>query len=172
VAIALHWGIALLLAGQFAWGWWMLDIPKQPPGPRADAFNLHKSFGLLILALTVGRLAWRLGHPAPALPSMPDWQKTLAHATHVMLYAVAFALPLSGYLGSAFSGYPVKFFGQTLPAWALPNPALKEFFSAVHYGASWLLAMLVAAHVAGAIKHALLDRDGSLRRMLPARQGR
>ena len=70
-AIALHWLIAILVLGQFAWGWWMQEIPKQPVGPRVDAFNLHKSIGMTIFALMVLRLAWRVGHPAPALPPMP-----------------------------------------------------------------------------------------------------
>ena len=59
-AIALHWLIALAVIGQFAWGWWMQDIPKQPPGPRVDAFNLHKSIGLTILALMCVRVALAL----------------------------------------------------------------------------------------------------------------
>lgn len=167
VAIALHWLVAALVAGQFAWGWLMIDIPKQPPGPRAEAFNLHKSFGLLILALMVARLAWRLGHPPPALPAMAHWQKNLAQATHAGLYVALFAMPFSGYLGSAVSGYPVKFFGIVLPAWASPNPALKEFLSAVHYAVAWLFVALLATHVAGALRHALIDRDGLLHRMLP-----
>ena len=54
-AIALHWLIAIVVIVQFKWGWWMQDIPKQPPGGRADAFNLHKSVGLTILALMIVR---------------------------------------------------------------------------------------------------------------------
>jgi len=117
-AIVLHWGIALLVVVQFTWGWWMQEIPKQPVGPRVDAFNLHKSMGLALLALMLIRLAWRLGHRPPALPAMPAWQAGLAQTTHVLLYVVLSLQPLSGYLGSEWSGYPVKFFGATLPAWA------------------------------------------------------
>ena len=77
----------------------MQDIPKQPPGPRVDAFNLHKSVGLTILALMVLRLLWRWRHPAPALPPMPAWQARLAHANHWVLYVALFVEPLAGYLG-------------------------------------------------------------------------
>ena len=125
-AIALHWSIAVLVVGQFAWGWWMQEIPKQPVGQRVDAFNLHKSCGLLILALMLFRLGWRIGHPAPALPAMPRWQATLANATHVTLYVALIAMPVSGYLGSVFSGYPVKFFGVTLPSWAPKSEPIKD----------------------------------------------
>ncbi|HEY5861915.1 MAG TPA: cytochrome b/b6 domain-containing protein, partial [Casimicrobiaceae bacterium] len=68
-AIALHWIIALAVIAQFTWGWVMLTIPKQPPGLRADAFNLHKSVGLTILALMILRALWRWRHPAPPLPA-------------------------------------------------------------------------------------------------------
>ena len=113
----MHWLIACAVIVQFGWGWWMLDIPKQPHGARVDAFNLHKSIGLTILLLMVARSLWRVTHPAPPLPAMPRWQSNLAHATHVLLYAVLFVQPLAGYLGSVFSGYPVKYFGAVLPGW-------------------------------------------------------
>src|SRR5689334_12310923 len=110
VAIALHWVIAALVIAQVVWGWSMQQIPKQPPGLRADAFNLHKSIGLVIFGLMLVRLGWRLGHPAPPLTGLPPWQRTLARATHVTLYAALFVMPIAGYLGSVFSGYPVKWF--------------------------------------------------------------
>ena len=164
-AIVLHWLIAALVTAQFAWGWWMQTIPKQPPGLRADAFNFHKSVGLTILALMTLRLAWRLLHRAPPLPPMPRWQAALARATHGGLYAALLVQPLAGYLGSVFSGYPVKYFGMTLPAWGARHDALKDLLSGVHLTVSWIIATLVLLHVAGAAKHALVDRDGLLRRM-------
>ena len=164
-AIALHWLIAALVILQFAWGWWMQEIPKQPVGPRVDAFNLHKSVGLVILALMAIRILWRIGHRPPPLPAMPAWQAWTARTTHVALYVLLVLQPLSGYLGSEFSGYPVRFFGLTLPGWAGKNIALKELLSVVHLAASWSIAAAVALHVAGALKHALIDRDGLLGRM-------
>jgi cytochrome b561 len=163
-AVVLHWIIAALVIGQFAWGWWMQEIPKQPPGARADAFNLHKSFGLLLLGLMLARLGWRIAHPAPPLPPMPSWEAMLAKTTHVVLYLALFVMPLSGYLGSVFSGYPVKWFGVTLPAWGWKDPAIKDWMSAVHLTASWVLLCATVLHVAGALRHALA-RDGVMSRM-------
>jgi len=163
-AIVLHWGIALLVVVQFTWGWWMQEIPKQPVGPRVDAFNLHKSFGLVLLSLMLFRLGWRLGHPPPPLPAMPVWQTWLARATHVALYVVLIGMPLAGYLGSAFSGYPVKWFGVTLPAWAPKNVYLKDLMSTVHLSLSWLLVTATLLHIAGAAKHGFAA-DGLLARM-------
>jgi cytochrome b561 len=157
--------IAILVIGQFAWGWWMQEIPKQPAGPRVDAFNLHKSIGMMILLLMALRLIWRAAHPPPPLPRMPSWQAATARGTHVLLYVALLAQPLIGYLGSEVSGYPVRFFGMTLPGWAGKHVALKEILSTVHLANGWLIATLVLAHVAGALKHALVDRDGLLARM-------
>ena len=77
-AIALHWLIAALVVAQFTLGWSMLEIPKQPPGTRADAFNLHKSMGMVIFLLMVARITWRATHPPPPLPPMPRWQRVIA----------------------------------------------------------------------------------------------
>ena len=164
-AIALHWAIAVLVIGQFAWGWWMQDIPKQPVGPRVDAFNLHKSVGLTILALMAVRVVWRLTHRPPRLPAMPSWQHAAARFTHVALYALLVIQPLTGYLGSVFSGYPVKYFGIVLPGWAGKNDALKDLLSEAHLATSWAIAILVGIHVCGALMHALVRRDGLLARM-------
>jgi cytochrome b561 len=169
VAIALHWVIAAVVIVQFAWGWSMQQIPKQPPGLRADAFNLHKSIGLLIFCLMLVRLGWRLGHPAPPLADLPAWQRGAARATHALLYVALLVMPVAGYLGSVFSGYPVKWFGMTLPAWGWKDNGIKDLMSTLHLGTSFVLLAAFALHVAGAVTHALA-RDGYARRMmLPAR---
>jgi cytochrome b561 len=162
---------AALVIAQIGWGWWMQEIPKQPVGPRADAFNLHKSVGLTLLVLMIVRLAWRLAHRPPPMPPMPAWNVRLAHANHAVMYGALFALAIGGYLGSAWSGYPVKFFGLTLPAWSGAHPLLKDYASDVHLAVAWLLAVAFALHVGGTIKHALVDRNGMLGRMwLPRRE--
>ena len=163
-AVALHWLVAALFVGQFAWGWLMQEIPKSPPGMRADAFNVHKSIGLCVLGLMLFRLGWRIAHRPPALPPMPAWQAVLARVTHIALYAALIVQPVAGYLGSVWSGYPVKWFGITLPAWGSKSVALKDAMSDVHLVTSFVLLALVALHVAGALHHALRG-DGLLARM-------
>ena len=164
-AIALHWLVAALVIAQIAWGWWMQGIAKQPVGPRVDAFNLHKSMGMLILALMLARLAWRIGHPPPSLPPMPRWQRSAAHASHALLYAALIAQPLIGYLGSVWSGYPVRIFGVVLPVWGARHPALKDALSQAHLVVGCVLMAAIALHVAAALRHLSL-RDGIVRRML------
>ena len=170
-AIALHWIVAALVLAQFTWGWWMQQIPKQPPGLRADAFNLHKSVGLVILALMLVRLGWRLAHAPPPLDGLPAWQRALASTTHRLLYIALIVQPLAGYLGSVFSGYPVKWFGLTLPAWGWPSVPIKDAMSTVHLVNSFVLLGLFMLHVAGALKHAFAG-DGYIRRMLWPRRRR
>jgi cytochrome b561 len=170
VAMALHWIIAIGVLSQIALGWWMIDIPKQPPGVRAYWFNLHKSIGLTLGFLIVLRLAWRLTHRPPRLPpSTPPWQARAARASHVLLYACMLAMPLAGYFGSVFSGYPIKYFGSSFPAWGWKDEALKELFSTIHYTVALTFMALIAVHVLAALKHWLIDRDGVFHRMLPRR---
>jgi cytochrome b561 len=163
-AVALHWLVAALFVAQFAWGWLMQEIPKSPPGMRADAFNVHKSIGLCLLGLMLFRLGWRIAHRPPPLPPMPAWQARLAELTHRTLYAALIVQPVSGYLGSVWSGYPVKWFGITLPAWGVANPALKDAMSDVHLVTSCVLLALVVLHIAGALYHAVRG-DGLIARM-------
>ena len=163
-AVVLHWLVAAMVIAQVAWGWAMQAIPKSPPGLRADAFNVHKSVGLCILALMLVRLGWRLAHAPPALPALPRWQQRAAKATHATLYAALLVMPVAGYLGSVFSGYPVKWFGLTLPGWYPKAPLLKQWMSDVHLFTSVVLVALIALHVAGALQHALRG-DGVLARM-------
>jgi cytochrome b561 len=160
----LHWLIAAVVFAQIAWGWLMQEIPKSPPGMRADAFNVHKSVGLCIFALMLVRLGWRLAHAPPPLPPMPRWQMRAAKFTHAALYVALFTMPIVGYLGSVFSGYPIKWFGITLPSWYPKAPALKQLMSDVHLATSIVLVSLIAVHVAAAIRHALRG-DGVFARM-------
>ena len=163
--VVLHWVVAIAVIGLIALGWWMQAIPKEPVGPRADAYNLHKSIGLSVLVLMLLRLAWRVSHRPPALPPLPAWQERSARAIHVLLYLLMFVAAFGGYLGSAVSGFPVKFFGFALPGWLPANPALKETCSVVHLWASWALAAAVGMHIAATLYHEWVLRDRLLSRM-------
>jgi cytochrome b561 len=166
-SVWLHWAIGLAILGQFALGWWMLDVPKEPPGVRAWWYNVHKSIGITLGGFVVLRLLWRLLHPAPLLPgTVPRLQRLAATGTHWALYACMLIMPITGYLGSSFTRYPVKYFGQTLPHWGFEWPAGKALMSTVHFATACTLGTLIALHVAAALWH-LARRDGLFSRMLP-----
>ena len=164
LAIAVHWFLALALFAQLVLGWWMLDLPKSPPGLRAGWFNLHKSIGLSIAFLVLLRVVWRATHPAPAGAMLPRWQRSAAKWAHGLLYACMLAMPLSGYLGSTFTRYPVRYFGLVVPDWNHDWPAAKQLMSNLHYTVAWLFMALLALHIAAAVWH-WLQRDGVMDRM-------
>lgn len=166
-AMALHWLLAVLIVGMLVLGYLLEDIPRNTPA-RGFYVNLHKSFGVLILLLVLVRLAWRLTHkPPPLRAGMPRWQVIAAAWSHGLLYACILLQPLSGYLGSSFGKYGVKFFGLALPNWGWEDKALRGFFGDVHGTVALLLVGLLIVHVLAALKHLLVDRDQVFQRMLP-----
>jgi cytochrome b561 len=152
-AVALHWLLAAALFAELALGWWMLDVPKNPPGVRAGWFNLHKSIGLTIAVIVLLRALWRTNHHLAAHPALPRWQRRASTLTHVALYLCMLVIPLSGYLGSSFTRYPVRYFGFVLPDWNRDWPAAKELMSDIHSAAVWLFVALLALHIAAALWH-------------------
>lgn len=168
-AMALHWAIALLIIGMLWLGFSLEDIPRNTPA-RAFYVNLHKSFGILTLVLVLIRFGWRATHKPPPLPShMPRWESAAAIWSHRLLYACMLLQPLSGYLGSSFNRFGIKFFGIPLPNWGWEDKALRTIFNEIHGVVAVLLLVLIAVHVLAALKHLFLDRDQVFQRMLPAR---
>ena len=173
IAILLHWLLAAGLLAIFCVGVYMADLPFSPT--RLKLFNYHKWAGISILILSALRLLWRLTHPAPALPArirdaMPGWQALVHEATHVALYALFFLVPLIGWAYSSASGFQVVLFGHLpLPDLVSPDKALADLIKPWHERSAWALAALAAMHVAAALKHQWIDRDGLLNRMLPWR---
>jgi len=168
-AKVLHWLVAVAVLPQMALGVWMLQIPD---GQQVKWFNLHKSIGITLGVIVLLRLAWRLAHPPPPLPeTIPAWQRTTAKLVHASLYVCMIVIPLSGYLGSSFTRYPVRYFGYALPRWGWESPALKELCSQVHLAAVIVFSALITIHVGKVLKHLLVDRDGIFQRMGWARRG-
>ena len=166
----LHWLVAVAVFGQISLGIWMIGIPKAPPGIRVYWFNVHKSIGITLGLVILVRLMWRLTHRAPLLPAtVPAWQRIAAKASHVLLYACMIIMPLSGYLGSSFTKYPIVYFGMRLPHWGWEAPALKELCSQVHLVTVVIFITLIAIHVVAAFKHLIINRDGVFQRMWPSR---
>jgi cytochrome b561 len=164
--VVLHWLLALGLIGQLGLGLWMEGIPKDPPGERAAWFNLHKSIGMVLGLFILWRMGWRVTHSVPAdLPDTPGWQQTAAKLNHGLMYVFMLALPLSGFLGSSFSQYPVKFFGMPLPRLWEPVPEVKSVLSEVHEFTAFALLALLALHLLAVCWHVAVRRDGLLQRM-------
>lgn len=165
VSLTLHWLIAALVVAQ------IVLITAHEAADGADPYiGWHKSVGLLILVLTLARLAWRAFNPAIPLPAdMKRWEKLLARATHVLFYVVLLVMPLTGWLASSAGGREIPWFG--LFNWPLlPVGGGREAaggFMDVHELVVKGLYVLIALHVIGALKHHFVDRDNVLHRMLP-----
>ncbi len=167
-AIALHWLLALAILGAFIVGVYMSDLPVSPQ--RLKLYNWHKWAGICILALSALRLLWRLTHRPPADVAMPAWQRQSAHAVHILLYLLFFAVPLAGWAYSSAAGFPVVVFGVLpLPDFVAPSKELAEAIKPLHKILAFTMAALVLAHVAAALKHHFVDGDGLLSRMRPGR---
>ena len=167
LAQALHWLVAALVFAQLALGLYAADLPLGIE--RLRLLSRHKSLGLALLALALLRLAWRAAQAPPPLPaSMPRWERGAALATHRLIYLLLVLAPLAGWLQASASGLSVNWFGLfQMPDLVPKSRALAELFRLAHLVCVALLAALVAGHVAAALRHALLLRDGVLHRMLP-----
>ena len=163
-AVALHWTLAVLLIATTALGFFMTAVEKEPGAE--SYFKLHMSVGIVIALLVATRIVWRLTHPPQPLPaSVARWQIWLAGATQALIYLVMVLMPITGYLGASRSKAGVPFFGLTTPRWVAPDHDTAEQFFGIHSALIWVLIGLVALHVAGALKHLLIDRDGVFQRM-------
>jgi cytochrome b561 len=169
VAIALHWVSALLIAATAGLGWYMLEN-EEAPGIRWF-FDLHRSIGVVIALLLVIRVLWRVAHRPEALPaSVPTWQARLASGAQVLLYLLMIAMVVTGYLGSSYTRSGVSVFGLSTPHWAVPNREWAHQLFDIHSALVWFLVAVVVAHVLGAIKHLVMDKDGVFQRMWYARR--
>ncbi len=165
----LHWSVVLLLVVQVTLGKIADGLPVGLE--RLAMMARHKSLGITILGIAALRLAWRWIDAPPAPPPMPRWQLFAARFSHWTLYALLFALPLTGWLLSSAANRPVSWWGLVqLPDFVVPDTALKDLFEETHELLVNALFVFVGLHASAAIKHQFLDRDGLLLRMLPGRQ--
>ena len=165
-ARAFHWASAALVAAMFTLAWTFGALG--PGALGASLVNLHRSVGVTLFALVAARLAWRLAHPLPPLP--PDtapWERRLARSVQVLLYAALLAMPAIGWAASDMAGDTVRVFGLlALPSVLPMDEDRSDLLFAVHGWVATALLALVALHVAGALRHRFLKRDGVLERML------
>lgn len=163
---AFHWLIVLLIINQ----WLIAERAEDLKGlARVQALGWHKSFGITILMLAVLRLVWRWMNPVPTLDgNTKRWERVLAALSHVLLYSLIFALPLTGWMMSSARSYSVSWFKLfQLPDLVAPSPAVYEWMNGAHHLLFNVLVVVAALHVLGALKHHFIDRNEVLKRMLP-----
>jgi cytochrome b561 len=176
IAIVFHWVIAAFVVTNIALAW-TFKIWDDRPWTQSVT-NTHKTIGITVLGLALMRLLWRIAHrPPPLSPAIPRWQAVAARTGHAALYFLIIAMPLSGWIYDSAWEYaadvPIDFFGLfEMPriAWVADMPAgpkkeVDELFHHVHEWLSYLLYVMLAAHLAGALKHQYFDRIPTLQRM-------
>lgn len=175
LAITLHWlvAIGIILNVALAWLW-----PIAPDAQVRPMINFHKSVGITVLGLAILRLLWRFGHRPPALPgAYKPWEVKLSHLTHILLYVIIFAMPLTGwimdsawdkaaenpmYLFGLFEWPRIGFITALDPA---TKKAVHDGFGEAHEIAAYIIYLLFTLHVLGALKHQFLDGTRELQRM-------
>lgn len=162
----LHWGMALLLAGLFAVGWYMTELTYYDPLYQVLP-TWHEQVGLVALAALLLRWGWKLSSATPEPEPGPYWEHLAARIMHQALYLLMLLLPVSGYLISTADGRPVEFFGMfDVPAVLPSEKGREELAGAIHAWLAYGGGGLVLLHAAAALKHHLIDRDRTLLRML------
>ena len=167
IAQFFHWLIVALIATQFTLAYIFSDMPLGLE--KIGLIVTHKAIGMTVLILMILRLSWRFLSPPPALPTgTKSYERFLANAAHVLLYALVIALPLSGWLMSSAANIPVSYFAWfDFPVLVEPNKDLVKVTKTIHYGLNITLACMIFLHVVAALRHHFILRDDVLRRMLP-----
>ena len=178
VARLLHWVMALMILVLIGVGIYMSDFETDLIR-QFQLIQMHKSFGFTVFVLAVVRVIWRFTNPTPALPDgMPQWQVSASHVSHALLYLLILAMPITGWLMVTSSplndpgAYPVQIPNLVFGLFAMPDPyptgskELSDTFATIHWALAYLLILVLLLHVAAALKHQLVDRDGLLMRMI------
>jgi cytochrome b561 len=167
VAQLFHWIIVLGIVAQFTLATLFDDLPAG--AKKLTLLSRHKSIGITILMLALLRLLWRRANPTPALPdTLKSYERKLAKLTHVLLYVLLFAVPVSGWTMSSARGFPVSWFGLfQLPDLVPKNKALYEALLTTHGILAWTLGIVATVHLLAALKHHFVLKDDVLKRMLP-----
>ena len=168
-AIALHWLMAAILIALIVVGLYMVQLPDVGfDTTKIRLILYHKEVGILVLALVMLRLAWRVTNALPRLiEDLPDWQKIAARFVHLCFYGLMFALPITGWLMSSAAGFPVSLFGLFyLPDLIPYDDYLSQVFIAVHKWLGYALIPLIIVHAGAALRHHFVLKDDTLRKML------
>lgn len=176
LAIVFHWTVALLVLGQISSGIYMTKFATPMSQAQFEWFQMHKSFGISILLITILRLLWRQLNPPPDLPiTLLQWERIAAGISHFLLYALTILTPLAGWATVSVSPLDIdtELFG--LIPWPhmeflkdLGEPeTLEELFGEIHEILAFSLVGVFVLHAGAALRHHFILRDAVLHRMIP-----
>lgn len=168
IARFFHWSVFLLIVAAVA-AYIAHDFFPKESAERIFCIMLHKSFGFTIALLMVARIIWRFVDTTPEPVAGPQWQMLATKAVHGALYLMLILMPLSGALASQFAGRPIPFFGlfEVAPFLAENKETAKMLMGLHREVFAPILVVLIAGHVAAALWHQFVTKDGLMKRMLP-----
>jgi cytochrome b561 len=168
LAMALHWlvGIAVIVT------WRIAEAAEHAPdrAARSEIMGNHFALGVVIFALVAARFIWRqFNAPPPPVAGHSGWERRLARATHLAMYTLMLVMPLAGWFAMSLRGAPINVWNIiTVPPLPVPeNPDLAGQIFDIHAISGTALLVLIAVHILATLKHTLIDKDGTIFRMLP-----
>lgn len=165
IAKTIHWISALAVFSLFALGYWMVDLTYYSEWYKV-APHWHKSIGLILFALTLLRIIWKLITQSPEVEGAP-WEKLGAKIAHGLLYLILFATFLSGYLISTADGRGIEVFNWfTLPGLGSLVENQEDIAGDVHFYLTYSLIGLALLHALAALKHHFINKDNTLKKMI------
>ncbi len=159
----MHWLVGVLIIAILALGLYMTGMPDGDP--KWEVYAIHKSLGMIALFLFIIRFINRMKSNVPA-PEGKAWEIKLSKANYSVLYVLMFVAPFSGYSASSLSGYPVSIFGYTVPNIYSHNPEIGKIFGQMHDISTYALMFFIALHVAGFLKHLIIDKRNLLKKIV------
>lgn len=161
-----HWAVAFLMLIVWPAGL-IIDKFYEVEWAKTLLYFIHENLGVVIWLLVLARLAWRWMNPPPPLPAeMPGWMRAAAHATHVALYVFLIAQPIGGFIATNAWGFPLDFFGLIpLPDPVGNNEELAKLVQFGHWVSGVALLVIIIVHVAAALFHLVVKKDGVFQRM-------
>jgi cytochrome b561 len=165
MAIVLHWLMAIGIFFLFGLGLYMVELTYYDTWYRGS-LELHKSLGLVLLLIWMTRVAWRWLNASPEMTGT-RFEKKAAHVVHSALYFLMLALMVTGYLISTADGRGIEVFSLIeIPAMSISIENQEDIAGDIHWAIAWILMLMVALHSLAAIKHQLVNKDGTLMKMI------
>ncbi len=164
----LHWGMAIAIFALFGLGVWMRTLTYYSPWYK-PAPHWHQSIGVLLLALLVFRFLWRLANERPNQDFLKPFDRIASHTVHIAFYALLLVIMVSGYFITSVDGSSVDVFNWFSIPSIYEKQGAEEIAGFIHWTLAYAIMALAGLHTMAALKHHYVDRDITLKRMLPNR---
>jgi len=159
-----HWIMAVAIFGLFALGWWMVKLDYYSPY-YVSAPDLHRSVGIVLFIALIARIMWRAINVKPKDADLNAFERKASWLVHFAFYPLLIALSISGYLIATPDGRPIDVFGWFKVPSIIQQKGLEDTAGLFHWVIAYTVIALAVIHTAAALKHHVIDKGSSLKRM-------